>query len=150
MIVLVGAPGSGKTTYRKSCLGFVTICPDEIRGEIGGSEDNQSVSSQAFTIARERCEAALVKKQSVIIDATNMYRQARKQWLKLAEDYGVQAEAVVFLANKQTLLDRNLKRGSDGGRNVPEFVIDSMLSKYQVPTLSEGFTKIIFKNNECI
>jgi tRNA uridine 5-carbamoylmethylation protein Kti12 len=42
------------------------------------------------------------------------------------------------------LISRNLKRGNEGGRVVPDWVIDKMLAKYEEPSTSEGIDEIIY------
>ena len=135
--ILVGAPGAGKSTWSGAFLAkdpnMVRLCPDEFRAKFGTGEDDQSVSAQAFSATRYGMEAALKEGKSVIIDATFMYRKARKDFIKIAKAYNATTVAVVFEADKATLLERNAKRGASGGRNVPEDVIDRMLGRYERP-----------------
>lgn len=137
----VGAPGAGKGTWASGFLSInkniLYISTDSIRKELSGDESNQSVSAQAFKLAKQRLEDALKNNKSVIIDAANMYRKTRKDFLDIAKKYNAETIAIVFEVDKNTLLDRNKKRGEQGGRNVPEWVIDSMISKYQRPDTTE-------------
>lgn len=135
--ILIGAPGSGKSTWGMDFVAknpdVVRLCPDEFRAKFGTGEDDQSVSAQAFSATRYGMEEALRAGKSVVIDATNMYRKTRKDFLKIAKAYNATTVAVVFEATKETLLERNAKRGAAGGRNVPEDVIDRMLGRYERP-----------------
>jgi predicted kinase len=145
--VLVGAPGCGKTTWRKTFLeshpDVATICPDEYRAILGTGEGDQSVSREAFEMAYKVLKVALHAQTSVIIDATNMHRKGRKRFLQLARGYGAKTTAIVFEVDKATLMERNAKRGKEGGRVVPEDVIDMMLGKYQRPEVPE-FDEVTF------
>lgn len=144
--LLCGAPGAGKTTFGKALSkseNAVRICPDEIRAEIGTGEGDQSVSGRAFMIARERMETALKDNKHVIIDATNMHRKGRKEFLEIAKKYLAITTALVFECTKETLVERNRKRGEQGGRTVPEEIIDIMIQKYQRPDTIE-FDKVQF------
>jgi protein phosphatase len=139
-ILLIGAPGSGKTTWGKfyaESRGITRLCPDEFRAKFGTGEDDQTVSGIAFAATKSAMGNALELGKSVMIDATNMYRKTRKDFIKIARDRGASTMAIVFEANKETLLERNKNRGLSGGRNVPENVIDDMLSKYQRPEKDE-------------
>lgn len=146
--ILCGTPASGKSTWTKNVIAgnkdVVVICPDTIRGELSGNEADQSVSGRAFQLARERMEEALKNGKSVIIDATNMYRKTRKDWIDIAKKYSAKAIAVVFEVTEQTAIERNAKRASEGGRNVPTHVIQAMLAKYQTPSQGEGFDEVKF------
>lgn len=140
-ILLIGAPGSGKSTWGYSYIienpDVVRLCPDDFRAKFGTGESDQSVSAKAFGATRSGMVDALKNGKSVVIDATNMYRKTRKDFLDIAKRYSAKTIAIVFEANKSLLLERNKTRGAAGGRNVPEHVIDSMLSKYQVPDNTE-------------
>ena len=140
-IITCGAPASGKSSWVKNVVStnkdIVLICPDTIRGELSGDESNQAVSGRAFQLAKERMDDALKNGHSVIIDATNMYKKTRKDFLDIAKKYNAKTIAVVFEVTRETAIERNSKRAAEGGRNVPTHVIDSMISKYQVPDASE-------------
>jgi predicted kinase len=149
--LLCGPPGSGKSTWAKNMTigrnDIVHICPDDNRRTIGGDSNNQAVSYSAFCMAKDHMRNALDEDKSVVFDATNMYRKARKDFIKIARGRGAQVIAMVFECTKATLLARNAKRGAEGGRNVGEKVIDSMLARYQRPDETE-FDKIIFVSKE--
>ena len=138
---LIGAPGSGKSTWGKNFAEvnpqMVRLCPDEFRAKFGKGEDDQSVSAQAFSATNRGMEDALKDGKSVIIDATNMYRKTRKQFLDIAKKYEAKTIAIVFEVDKNTLMTRNQKRGEEGGRNVPVDIIQRMLNRYECPTLQE-------------
>jgi tRNA uridine 5-carbamoylmethylation protein Kti12 len=48
--------------------------------------------------------------------------------------------AIVFNYNKQEILERNESRKN---KKIPIEVIDSMINKYDTPTLEEGFDLIV-------
>ena len=141
MIVLVGCPGCGKSTYAKTLADadptLLIVCPDTFRAILGTGESDQSVSRQAFEMAYDAANDALLNGSSVIVDATNMHRKARKSFLDIAKRHNANKIAHVFELDKATLLERNKNRGLQGGRNVPEFVIDRMLSNYEKPEFPE-------------
>jgi predicted kinase len=62
----------------------------------------------------------------------------------LAKQHGAILTAYVFVVNRDTLIERNQKRGITGGRNVPVDVIDRMLTNYVEPSKEEGFNQIHF------
>jgi len=151
----IGAPGSGKSVWSKKFVeddpGTMRVCPDEFRAIFGFGEGDQTVSARAFFATYDALGNYLRTGKDVVVDATNMYPKTRKKFLQIARGHGALTTAVVFEMDKATLLERNKKRGEEGGRNVPENVIDDMLSKYQPPFPNE-FDEVIFismiKNNE--
>lgn len=145
--LLVGAPGSGKSTWGKNMVQVnpevIRLCPDEFRAKLGWGEGDQSVSALAFETVKREMGKALDEGKSVLIDATNMYRKARKDFLNIAKGREAKTIAVVFECSKETLMQRNEKRGKEGGRIVPEDVIDRMLGRYERPDEIE-FDKVTF------
>jgi predicted kinase len=143
----VGAPGSGKSTWAKDFVAknpsVVRVCPDDCRRAICGDSNNQSVSYPAFCMAKKQMQKAFDDGKSVVFDAANMYRRSRKDFINMARVRGIKTIAQVFECDKATLLARNIKRGAEGGRNVSETVIDTMLARYQRPETSE-FNEVIF------
>lgn len=145
--ICVGAPASGKSTFSKVLVEgdprIVRVCPDDNRRAIGGDSNNQAVSPQAFAMAKSQVRSALLNDKCVILDATNMYRKARRDFINIGRSYGAKIIAQVFECTKETLMQRNAKRASEGGRNVPEDVIDRMLGRYERPDETE-FDEVVF------
>jgi predicted kinase len=143
----IGAPGSGESTWRKKFMNdnpdIACVCPDEFRALFGRGMDDQSVSYVAFKKSYEALGNYLRAGKSVIIDATNMYLKTRKKFIQIARGHGATVEAIVFEVDKPTLLKRIAKRVFEGGLNIPEQVIDDMLTRYQCPTNDE-FNKVVF------
>ena len=148
IIITVGAPGSGKSTWiekYKHAHPYVTVLSsDALRAVFGKDENDQTVSAKVFQYMESEADRLVNSGNTVLIDATNMHRKARKPWVDLAKKYRVIIEAYVFVVNRDELIDRNQKRGDAGGRNVPTHVIDRMLNNYVAPSHEEGFDRVHF------
>jgi predicted kinase len=72
------------------------------------------------------------------VDATNLTPQERHSWIKLAKDFGYEAQAVYFDVPVDVCLERNRRRE----RVVDEDVMRRMAGKMKPPTFDEGFSKI--------
>lgn len=146
IIVMVGAPGSGKSTWVKKynlphpCV--TILSSDALRAVFGKDENDQTVSAKVFQYMEIEADSLVRNGNTVLIDATNMHRKARKPWVDLAKKYGVVLEAYVFIVDKDILIERNKKRGAAGGRDVPADVIDRMLTNYVAPSQEEGFDAV--------
>ena len=144
LVILVGPPASGKSTWGKKFAldnGIVYVSTDEIRKEIGAGEGDQTVSAAAFGIARGRVSSALAASKSVMIDATSVSRKARKDWINLGRGHGAFIIAVTFEVPREELLRRDAQRE----RHVGSEVVDRFLNKYERPDSQEGIDRIIFK-----
>jgi len=148
MVITVGAPGSGKSTwiekYKTTHPYMNFLSSDVLRAVFGKDENDQSVSAQVFRHMENEVDRLLSEGKDVCIDATNMHRRARKVWIDLAKKHGAMVTAYVFIVDRDTLIERNQKRGETGGRNVPVDVIDRMLTNYVEPTKEDGFQQIHF------
>ena len=81
LILLVGPPGTGKTTYAHKYIeehpGTVHLSSDSIRKELHGDESIQDNPGLVFSIMQNRAIAGLDFGYDVIYDATNMTRKDR-------------------------------------------------------------------------
>jgi predicted kinase len=136
--VLIGVPGSGKSTWAASA-GKTILSSDNLRKLLSGDETNQAIHNEVFRTMRFLLRERLrLGQEQTIIDATNIRRKDRKPFLRIAERFGAVAEAVFFDVPRQVALVRNASRS----RRVPEAVVDRMILRLQRPSKEEGFTRI--------
>eukprot|EP01012_Entosiphon_sulcatum_P012212 TRINITY_DN17630_c0_g1_i1.p1 TRINITY_DN17630_c0_g1~~TRINITY_DN17630_c0_g1_i1.p1 ORF type:complete len:603 (+),score=77.88 TRINITY_DN17630_c0_g1_i1:21-1829(+) len=144
--MLVGIPGSGKSTFaaqqRQKNPDLVVVSTDDIRREIYGTVNEQSKSSEVFDIAKKRVVEALEADLDVILDATNTVAKYRKDFLTRLP--ACRRVAQVFqvppCVAKQRIHD-DLCRGRDRSA-VPPDVVDRMHKQLQQSSSSlfrEGF-----------
>jgi predicted kinase len=140
LTVLCGIPGSGKTTWRLTNRpDDLVVCPDDIREELTGDPRRQERNGQVFALARARVDAALARGQDVVVDATNVTREARRQWTKLAAEHGTPCRCVWIECSLEQALRNNRARD----RRVPEDVIRAMASEFAPPCVDEGFVEVV-------
>jgi predicted kinase len=147
LYITVGLPGSGKSTYVKNFIKDKEIeylSSDSLRAVYGKSEEDQSVTSIVFGHIKKTVDEFLKDGKNVLVDATSVNRKERSDYIKTAKKYGAKIVAIVFKMERQGLIERNKKRGEQGGREVPTFVIDKMLAKFEEPSYSEGIDVIIY------
>jgi len=146
MIFLVGIPGSGKSTWLSTHILdkklFRVISLDSIRKELYGDISNQMHNVEVMETAKARTINCLNDGISVILDATNLKRVYREQFID-----GLPAcklQAVLFNATPEECWER-VKKAIASGKDrakVPEEKIYSMYGEflYTKKTIeSEGF-----------
>jgi predicted kinase len=139
LTVLCGIPGSGKTTWRlRNRPDDLVVCSDDIREELTGDPRRQERNSQVFALARARVDAALARGQDVVVDATNVTRDARRQWIKLAANHDTPCRCVWI----ECSLEQALRNNAGRDRRVPEDVIRAMANEFAPPCVEEGFVEV--------
>lgn len=142
LTLLVGVPGSGKTTWanKNHKENEVVLSSDLIRKELFNDETNQENNKLVFTTLYNRARELLKSGKSVIIDATNVTIKDRSRALKNFTNFSVIKVAIVF----KTATDICKFRDKNRTRTVGEEVIDKFTEKFINPTKEEGFDEIIY------
>lgn len=139
VVLLSGLPGTGKDTYIKNNYPNTPVVSlDQIRIEKNiSSVGNQSL---VVSVAKERARELLRKKKAFIWNATNITEQLRSALISLFEQYGASVK-IVFLEAEWS---EELKRNSSRKAEVPQNVIEKMLSKLEIPEAYES-EKVIWQ-----
>ena len=140
-IMLVGLPGSGKSTYAHKVLEVlkrsVWLSSDQIREEIYGDANCQKDPSKVFELMHERTVDLLDKGFDVIYDATNITRKNRLAILDKLPRH-VSKECMIVWAPLDVCFSRDALRE----RSVGPEVIEKMLRRFEAPFYDEGFDSI--------
>ena len=140
----MGIPGSGKTTYARRYLAqTLRISFDDLRLMLTGVAYDSRVETAVITVGHAALEAALARahvwRRDILLDATNVTRDRRRQYLQLAEKYRLPAVAVYVECSLEAALARDRAR--------PNRVGDDVVRRYhlqlQPPSTEEGFEEVI-------
>lgn len=138
LVLLVGLPGSGKSTWA-SRQGTAVISTDDIRFLLSDDASNQLIHAPVFATLRFLLRRRLELRCPVTyVDATNTTRHERRAYLRLGEMYDASVEAIWFDTPSDVCKERN--RGRQ--RVVPEWAIDALAARLVPPSLEEGFTSV--------
>lgn len=140
-IMLIGIPGSGKSTIRKE-TNLKVICPDDIRAELCGCYADQSRNKEVFALANSRMKIALKNGENIIYDATNTTSHRKNLVSKLHEWGAGKVVGICMTTPLEVCKERNSKREFP----VPEEVIDRMYGQLMsnIPSKADGFDDLMF------
>tara|TARA_A100001015_G_scaffold176204_1_gene195965 strand:+ start:557 stop:1201 length:645 start_codon:yes stop_codon:yes gene_type:complete len=128
LIIMVGYPGSGKSTWIKHNL---------------ANNSNYQILEGDQLKTEAKIKKELIKcldlEQSVVIDATNPSLEKRKVFIEIAQARHVPIRIIELTTSMGTSFNRNNQRENI----VPKVVFYLYRKKYQKPFLSEGVKQII-------
>jgi predicted kinase len=146
IILAVGLPGSGKSTYFAN-LGAHAISSDAIRLQLADDETDQTIHARVFATMRYLLKQRVELGRPVTyVDATNLTRRDRRPFIRLAQKHGCDIEAVFF----DIPLDVCRARNSSRSRLVPNEVLDRMAAKLVPPSVEEGFSVVTVMSGEVV
>uniref|UniRef100_UPI003C7A902A polynucleotide kinase-phosphatase n=1 Tax=unclassified Streptomyces TaxID=2593676 RepID=UPI003C7A902A len=122
LVVLVGASGSGKSTFaRRHFKPTEIISSDVCRGLVADDENDQSASGDAFDVLHYIAGKRLAAGRLTVVDATNVQPESRKQLVQLARQYDVLPIAIVLDLPEEVCQARNATRPDRAG--MPRHVV---------------------------
>lgn len=137
-MVLVGLPGSGKSTYLER-LGVTALSSDWIRQALADDATDQTIHPRVFATLRYLLRQRLaVGRPVTYVDATHLTVEERQPYVRIAAWYGCDVEALFFDVPLEVCRERNRHRN----RVVPDEALEMMAAKLAPPTLEEGFCRI--------
>ena len=150
LVVTVGLPGSGKTSWVDNFIGenqgktVDVISSDKIREEMFNDIEDQNHNSEVFDLMKRRTKESLSQGHVAIYEATNISSKRRRALLKELNKY--YDKAICLFKYKRLIACQidNEKRD----REVPSDVIDRMYRNFEIPHKNEGFDEIIVDFDE--
>lgn len=155
MIILVGPPASGKSTWREKFLAGQTeewvVCSTDDMVEVWAAErgltydeaHSKAPWGRLNTSFKYAYRDALTAGKNVIIDRTSMSAKNRRDYFKTLPE-GYEVEAVVFVVDDVELKRRMIARKEATGKSVPYAALAAMNKRYEAPSKDEGFTQITY------
>ncbi|HZT31820.1 MAG TPA: AAA family ATPase [Bryobacteraceae bacterium] len=138
IVVAVGLPGSGKSTYLAR-LGVSPLSSDALRLLLADDATDQTIHARVFLCMRYLLRHRLaIGRPVTYVDATHLTPDERRPYLNIGRAFGCEVEALFFDVPLAVCRERNLSRH----RVVPEEALARMAEKMVPPRLEEGFSKI--------
>lgn len=151
VIILVGPPLSGKTTWIRKNFepdSFELISRDQIVLDLHGDEDYNTAFK---TVDQKEVDRILVDSLSkaskdgknVIVDMTHMNSKRRKYNLSFFDDEYYKLAVIFPILTDEEYIIRDKKRTDEESKSIPMHVIKNMISSYQPIKHDEGFDRVI-------
>lgn len=133
--ILSGLPGMGKDYYIQSLKTDIPVISlDAIRRKNKISPTDKSGNGRVIQAAKEEARSYLRKGQNFIWNATNITQQLRMQLIDLFVSYGAKVK-IVYIEKPYNIWR---KQNKEREYMLPENVLDKMLSKLEIPQLTEA------------
>lgn len=137
MIILIGLPRSGKSTFAQTYYNdYDYISRDFVRENVFGYKGNMNHEGEVTKICNEALNESLSQKHNIIIDNTNIQRKYRRKFITQAQAHGYNIKAVYINTPYEQLLENADKD------DFPINVIESMMNRLNLPSYEEGYCEI--------
>ena len=111
LVVLIGASGSGKSTFAaQHFLPTEVISSDFCRGLVADDPNDQAATEDAFAVLHEIAGRRLRRGRLTVVDATNVQREAREALMQVVREHDLFALAVVLDLPGEVCAARNVGR----------------------------------------
>lgn len=147
--MLIGVPGSGKSTYirtNKMLKGLPVVSSDTYieayakLSEKTYDEVFEKAIGPATDYVNSALEHCIKNNKSFIWDQTNLSRSSRRRKLAMIPRHW-QKIAVVFKMPHKDELERRL--ANRAGKTIPKDIMSKMIDQFEPPNASEGFDRIL-------
>lgn len=130
-IILIGPPGSGKSThaYKAEKLRYIRISQDD-----QGKEGHKQLFNEALESGKD-----------IIVDRMNFNKVQRQDFILKAKEAGYKVIGRTFFVSHDTCFERMSLREDHPTIKSPESALNALhtfYSKFEYPTLDEGFDEL--------
>uniref|UniRef100_A0A8C9T3T8 Heterogeneous nuclear ribonucleoprotein U-like 1 like n=1 Tax=Scleropages formosus TaxID=113540 RepID=A0A8C9T3T8_SCLFO len=157
MLMMVGLPGCGKTTWaikhaeehpekKFNILGTNAIMEKMkvmgLRRQRNYAGRWDLLIQQATQCLNRLIQIAARKKRNYILDQTNVYGSAQRRKMRPFE--GFQRKAIVICPTDEDLKERTLKRTDEEGKDVPDHAVLEMKANFVLPEPGDFLDDVTF------
>lgn len=124
IVILIGFPASGKSTFAKNKLkSYKIISGDELK-----------TLPKMISSAKKFLDLG----SSVVFDATNPKPENRAKIIELGKKYKIPVRCFVFKTDMETSMEFNTKRFNETGKKVPKIAFYMFRKNYVKPNSNDG------------
>jgi hypothetical protein len=131
LVLLIGLPGAGKSTYREQHFdpSHVVVSKDVLKRSRAPARKHDELLRRALAAGR-----------SVVVDDTNVTLEARRRLVELGRAHGARVLGYVFEATARECVARNARR--QGAARIPNIGIFAAAKRWVEPSHGEGFDEL--------
>jgi alkanesulfonate monooxygenase SsuD/methylene tetrahydromethanopterin reductase-like flavin-dependent oxidoreductase (luciferase family)/predicted kinase len=148
LVVLVGASGSGKSTWAQHRFRAQEIVSaDDLRGVVGSGRHDLDASKEAFTLLDLIVSGRVRRGLTTVVDTLGLEPDRRHSYLDLARGRGLPAVVVLF----DTDPDLCRRRNADRDRPVPARVLSEQVRAFRTVADTvdqEGWDRVLRVSQE--
>lgn len=135
LFVMVGYPGSGKTTHSRT-LSAVRVCIDDLAAMSWGED---WYTPERYDLLKEYEDLIvsdlLMRQYDVVVDRCNVTSFERRHWTKIAKRMGSEATAIYIHELWDTCVERRPW--------ISEALMQEYRERFEFPNEQEGFVEVI-------
>jgi predicted kinase len=136
LILLMGIPGSGKSTWAKEYVfkcdaSYTIVSSDDIRKQLTGDINDQSKNSEVWEVVFNQVTGGLKNRRNIILDATNVRTDLRRVLVRQLPECNRYIK--LFPVDKSSAKQRIAKDLAKGvvRSEVPDMIIEKMHASFQ-------------------
>lgn len=136
LIIMVGLPLAGKSTIAKicsSCAPVVLVSSDNIRLSLCGQKFSGNAENQVWGTVYNKVVGLLQQRRTVLVDATNITKENRRFWAKVAREFAVRFSILFVDTPWEVCCERNSQLN-----RIPQTRFLQMKTQFEVPSSNEG------------
>lgn len=142
LILLMGLPASGKTTYGKKLTGIYISMNQIKQGVTGDHEAQEDFDELVHHLTQRSVHFYLAQGKNVIVDALFLKASERKLYITMAKKMGARVELYWFDPSIDTIKKRLVFRGDEQMNPT----IDKLAQSLDIPLREEELDVIHYMN----